>query len=675
MGQLFLAGTVDASKNAYIYDMDGSGNLSLVSSHLLAGSINIQAGAISPDGLDVYLGSGSNVYKYNAALDTLDTSWATSGIFAVSGTVTFLAVDSSGNLAISTTSTSPNIYLLNSSGVETWSKDYGTKGFKCGFAASGEVLATFTSGLTDSAQRLSLADGTIVATYGTYKSGANDGNDIISDGADTFFYTVGATSSGGLAIAKVPPNGVGVTWNEGIFASARQHKMLIHSSGRLYSCGDSNIPSFAIGNITEWDLLLDGIRLNNYDGGAIAVNLFEDVSTTFIIVVGNVGTGEGAESANVRVFDKELVLKDSVSVGTTITSVFTPAVTAPSITSEPIGEVLVYNTALSLTVVATGTATLTYQWKLGGVNISGATSATYAVANVVGADAGIYTCVVTNAQGIDTTSNIEIAVLSTVTSQSGNTTGRVGNSATIQVIGDGGPSLGYQWKLDGVPLAGEVSTDYVMSPIVLGDAGTYINTVSISPSTTPIQWDSYAVNDGVESVSSSAWSGQLFLAATDLIVTSIRLKLGRDSSGDVDDIIVSIQGIDGSEKPDGTDLGSGTIAMSSLDIATESIESISMDTPFAINAGTKYNIVVKKDANSGGRLAVDTAGGYANILWDTSDSGSTWADSTNSAWFEIWGYLDGSPDTDSTSILMTVLPGSDTRQFMFDLSLDLDRES
>ncbi len=677
MSQLLFTGGIVSLKNAWYYDLAVDGTLSFVSEHELGSpALTITASAMSLDGTDVYVAMGvagsARVYKYNAALDTLDTGWASSGVYTPGSSILDLAVDASGNVAI----ISGGIKLLDSDGALAWSQGSYGSGYKVEFAPSGEILATFAAGTSTHGRRLALADGSSVTTYGTSGSSVFNGVGGLTpeDDDEAFLYISASGSTQQMAIAKVPNNGVGTTWRAGNFSSAAQTNLLVYSSGRLYSSGNDNM-GFGIGNVTEWNVA-NGAILNAFLCGGFGAGMIEDPSTGYIIVTGTIGVDDDAVSGNVRVFTTGLVTKDVITIGTSISQIVTPAVTAPSITSEPIGEVIAYGGALSLVVVATGTATLTYQWKLGGVNISGATSATYAVGSVVGSNAGIYTCVVTNDQGTATTSNIEIAVLSTVTSQSGNTEGRVGNNATIQVIGDGGPSLGYQWRLDGVPLAGQVATDYVMSPIVLADSGTYINTVSISPSTTPIQWDSYAVNDGVESVSSTAWSGQLFLAATDLIVTSIRLKLGRDSSGDVDDIIVSIQGIDGSEKPDGTDLGSGTIAMSTLDVATESIESITMDTPFAINAGTKYNIVVKKDANSGGRLAVDTAGGYASILWDSSNSGSSWVDGGESAWFEIWGYLDGSPDVDSAPIIMVALVAlSNTRQVMFDLSLDLSRES
>jgi hypothetical protein len=60
--------------------------------------------------------------------------------------------------------------------------------------------------------------------------------------------------------------------------------------------------------------------------------------------------------------------------------------------------------AVTFAVTAIGQGPLSYQWKKGGVNIAGATSATYYIANPQAGDAGSYTVVVTNAFG-STTSN------------------------------------------------------------------------------------------------------------------------------------------------------------------------------------------------------------------------------------------------------------------------------
>jgi len=64
----------------------------------------------------------------------------------------------------------------------------------------------------------------------------------------------------------------------------------------------------------------------------------------------------------------------------------------------------------SFTVAATGSGTLTYQWTKGGINISGATSATYTIASTVSGDAGTYAVVVTNAVGSVTSASVSLAV-------------------------------------------------------------------------------------------------------------------------------------------------------------------------------------------------------------------------------------------------------------------------
>jgi len=83
---------------------------------------------------------------------------------------------------------------------------------------------------------------------------------------------------------------------------------------------------------------------------------------------------------------------------------------APSITTQPASDTLEDGDNLIVSVVATGTAPLSYQWKKDGTNIPGATSAMYAKANVASGDAGSYTCVVTNQKGSVTSTAATITV-------------------------------------------------------------------------------------------------------------------------------------------------------------------------------------------------------------------------------------------------------------------------
>jgi hypothetical protein len=64
----------------------------------------------------------------------------------------------------------------------------------------------------------------------------------------------------------------------------------------------------------------------------------------------------------------------------------------------------------TFSVVANGTAPLTYQWSKGGVAISGATSASYTIASAQSAAAGSYAVVATNSAGSATSNSATLSV-------------------------------------------------------------------------------------------------------------------------------------------------------------------------------------------------------------------------------------------------------------------------
>jgi len=83
---------------------------------------------------------------------------------------------------------------------------------------------------------------------------------------------------------------------------------------------------------------------------------------------------------------------------------------APVITTQPAGITLNPGQKASFSVVATGTAPLTYQWKKGSSSIPGATSATYTISSVVSTDAGSYTVTVANSAGSVTSSAAALTI-------------------------------------------------------------------------------------------------------------------------------------------------------------------------------------------------------------------------------------------------------------------------
>ncbi|MCH2506591.1 MAG: immunoglobulin domain-containing protein, partial [Dehalococcoidia bacterium] len=126
-------------------------------------------------------------------------------------------------------------------------------------------------------------------------------------------------------------------------------------------------------------------------------NLATATSATYIIT--------GAKSGDTGTYRCVVSNTDaSVTSNGAVLTVITP----PSITSQPANVVLVgSNTTATFSVTVTpgyGT-TLSYRWQKNGVDIGGATSATYTITDANSTHVGTYTCVVTNAGGAIVTSS------------------------------------------------------------------------------------------------------------------------------------------------------------------------------------------------------------------------------------------------------------------------------
>ena len=74
-------------------------------------------------------------------------------------------------------------------------------------------------------------------------------------------------------------------------------------------------------------------------------------------------------------------------------------VEAPEITEQPQSQSTVEGNSVTFTVSTTGTAPLSYQWQKDGVDIIGATDASYTISHVMPTDAGGYRVVVSNSAG------------------------------------------------------------------------------------------------------------------------------------------------------------------------------------------------------------------------------------------------------------------------------------
>jgi hypothetical protein len=168
------------------------------------------------------------------------------------------------------------------------------------------------------------------------------------------------------------------------------------------------------------------------------------------------------------------------SVVSNIVSLTVNVGSAPIITTQPISRTLNNGLAATFTVIATGTAPLTYQWYKNGTNlISGATSSTYTVTNVSSTDEGTYKCVVSNSFGTVTSTDavlkVNIGFAPSIITQPVAKSLLVSTptNVTFDVVAAGTPTLTYQWYKDNVIISGATSSTYTINNVAKTDEGGY----------------------------------------------------------------------------------------------------------------------------------------------------------------------------------------------------------
>lgn len=185
----------------------------------------------------------------------------------------------------------------------------------------------------------------------------------------------------------------------------------------------------------------------------------------------NVTTGTGGTTAsyttaatvagdNGAVFTVKVSNAAGSATSNSATLTVNPPGTLPTITTHPANQTVNAGATATFTVVATGTAPLTYQWKKGGSNVTtgtGGTTASYTTAATVAGEHGSqYTCVVSNGSG-STPSNaatLNVNSAPVVTSPPGSFTVTEYLTATFTVGYTGYPAPTFEWFKDDVLVPG-----------------------------------------------------------------------------------------------------------------------------------------------------------------------------------------------------------------------------
>lgn len=178
----------------------------------------------------------------------------------------------------------------------------------------------------------------------------------------------------------------------------------------------------------------------------------------------------GPVTSTVQLVPSTLDFNSANNTASTTTTVMAP----PAITGAPQNLNVCVGATASFTVVATGTAPLSYQWYFGANPIAGATGSVLNLANVQAADLGTYSVVVLNPVGSATASaTIAFYVGPTITAQPVNVVTPMGNTATFSVTATSPSTASYQWYMNGAPVAGGTSATLALSNVTLAQAGNY----------------------------------------------------------------------------------------------------------------------------------------------------------------------------------------------------------
>jgi autotransporter-associated beta strand protein len=143
------------------------------------------------------------------------------------------------------------------------------------------------------------------------------------------------------------------------------------------------------------------------------------------------------------------------------------------ITSQPAGTVV--NAGANVTFTVSAVPGSSYQWKKNGINIAGALSSSLTLTNVQLADSADYTVQVTNGSisQLSAVASLVINQAPSITSQPVNVTTVDGVNTLLSVSVTGYPTPTFQWKKNGVNIAGATGSSLEFNGLLTTDAGSY----------------------------------------------------------------------------------------------------------------------------------------------------------------------------------------------------------
>ena len=151
-----------------------------------------------------------------------------------------------------------------------------------------------------------------------------------------------------------------------------------------------------------------------------------------------------------------------------------------SITAAPQSQTGRIGDRIEFRLVVSGTEPITYQWRFNGSDIAGATSGTYAIASARPTDAGTFAVVARNDVGSVQSADVALTIneAPAIATPPADQTVLLGGRVTFTVQATGTAPLGYQWRYNGVNIAGAINPTLDVTSVSANSAGEYTVVVS-----------------------------------------------------------------------------------------------------------------------------------------------------------------------------------------------------
>lgn len=235
----------------------------------------------------------------------------------------------------------------------------------------------------------------------------------------------------------------------------------------------------ATGDLVRFFVTAGGTPPLNYQWQKDGADLPGETSTALVLQNINL-----ADAGQYRVIVSNEVKEEiSISGRLTVKAILSP----PSITQQPIGKDVMLGERVELSVTASGSPPLSFQWKLNGQDIADQTGASLSILSAGTNHEGLYSVLVTNTEGSVASNEVRLTVAlppvavepPVIVQHPSSLSVQTGDPARLQVIATG-KEMVFQWFKNGTNIPGANQASLAFESVSTTDTGDYHVTVSNS---------------------------------------------------------------------------------------------------------------------------------------------------------------------------------------------------